>query len=287
MEHPINFMYGMHGRAAGGDGAPVSADDAQHPRRALQGRPVAGGGGAGHGREGLAPVLGHHAAAHHARLHLRRAAGLHLDLRRLHHAAGARRAGPARPAGLSQHRAVRRPAHFPHGHRDLGAAGRARHRVRARRAPVRGDQGLQLARLLEGRAPPAGAGASAGWRSAFWRCCCSSAFIPQVGVLLAAVGRGWALTPFPVALHAGVLPAGEHRDAEVHHQLVPVLAGSPSCLCLVDRRADGVDHGAHAGARAQHDGRAHHADPRHSRAPRSASPTSAPSTFRCRSSIFR
>ncbi len=145
-------------RAARRDGAPLPADDAEHPRRARQGRPFAGGGRAGHGRERLAPVPGRHAAAHHAGLHLRRAARLHLDLRRLRHAAGGRRAGPARPAGVPEHRAVRRPADLPHGHRDLGAARAARDLLRARRAPVRGDQGLQLALLLEGRAAPARSG---------------------------------------------------------------------------------------------------------------------------------
>jgi ABC-type spermidine/putrescine transport system permease subunit II len=64
------------------------------------------------------------------------------DLRRLHYAARARRAGPAGTAGLSQHRAVRRPAHLPHGHRDLGAARRSCHPVRAGRPPICGGEGL-------------------------------------------------------------------------------------------------------------------------------------------------
>ena len=71
LEHPINFMYGMHGVLLVETRAPVSADDAVHPRRARQGRPVARGGGGGRGRERLAPLPRHHAAADHAGLRLR------------------------------------------------------------------------------------------------------------------------------------------------------------------------------------------------------------------------
>ena len=85
------------------------------------------------------------------------------------------RAGSAGAAGLSEHRAVRRPAHLPDGHRDLRAAGRARDRVRAGGAAIRGDQGLQLAQpTRKRRTPPARTADSAGWPSASCRCCCSS-----------------------------------------------------------------------------------------------------------------
>ena len=136
-------------RAAGRDGAPVSDDHAERARRALQGRPDAGGSRRGHGGQRLAQVLGYHAAADDAGLRVRSAARLHLDLRRLHHAARARRAGPAGTPGLSQHCPVRRPAHLPHGDRDLGAARHPCHPVRAGRPPIRGGEGLQLACLYE------------------------------------------------------------------------------------------------------------------------------------------
>ena len=230
-EHPINFMYGMHG---------VLLVETVHlfPLMTLsildalvQGRPVAGGGRAGHGRERLAPVLGRHAAAHHARLHLR-----------------ARCSSSSGPSPTSSRR-------WCVGVQDLLAPQaylnivqfvdrrifrmgivisallvRARDRLRARRAPVRRDQGLQLARLLEGRAPPAGAGQALAGGRLPGRCCWSISFDPA-GRRAARRGRpGLGAHAVPGALHARVLPAGEHRDAEVHHQLVPVLRASPwSC----------------------------------------------------------
>ena len=262
LEAPVNFMYGMHGVLLVETVHLFPLMTLSHPGRARQGRPVAGGGGAGRRRHGLAPVLDHHPAAHHAGLYLGRAAGVHLDLRRFHHAAGRRRAGPARAAGLSQHHAVRRPAHFPHGHRDLGAAGRARHPVRDRRARVRGDQGLQLARLFQGRAPPPGAGQALARRGPA-HAAHGRVRHPAGG---RAVRRGRARLgahAVPGPLHAGILPRGEHRDAEVHHQLVPVRGARPGPV-PGHRGADGLDHDADAGAGAQHHGRAHHADPRDS-----------------------
>ncbi len=159
MEHADQLHVRHARRAAGRDGAPVSADDAQHPRCAVQGRSRrwrrrrrawarTAGAGSGTSRcRSPRPATFPGALL----VFIWTFADFVTPL-------VARRAGPARPAGLPQHRAVRRPAHLPHGHRDLGAAGAARHRVRAGGAPVRGDQGLQLARLLEGRAPAAGAG---------------------------------------------------------------------------------------------------------------------------------
>ena len=87
-------------------------------------------------------------------------------------------------------------------------------------------------------------------------------FIPQVGVLLAAVGRGWALTPFPVHYTLEFFRAGEHRDAEVHRQLVRCSAGLAVVLCLVIGVPMAWIMARTQRARAQHDGRAHHADPR-------------------------
>ena len=88
LQHPINFMYGVHG---------VLLVETVHlfPMMTLsildalaRVDPSLEEAAQGHGRQRLAPVLGRDAAAHHARLHLRRAARLHLDVRRFRHAAG-------------------------------------------------------------------------------------------------------------------------------------------------------------------------------------------------------
>ncbi len=110
-------------RAAGGDAAPVPDDHPQRGRRAGQDRSLAGGGGRERGGPRLDEAAHDHAAADDAGVRGRRAAGLHLDLLGLRHAAGAGRPRPAGRPGLSQHRAVRRSPAVPHGHRHLGADG--------------------------------------------------------------------------------------------------------------------------------------------------------------------
>ena len=165
MLRPVNFLYGLHG---------VVLVETLHlfPMITLNvvdalGKvdPVARGGGGERGRARLVQALAGDPAADHAGLRGGRAARLHLDVLRLRHAARAGRAGPPGPAGLPQHRAVRGPAHLPHGHRDLRADGAARDPLPAGRAALRGDQGLLLAVLLEDRAAAALARRGRRWSS--------------------------------------------------------------------------------------------------------------------------
>ena len=93
-------------------------------------------------------------------------------------------------AGLPQHRAVRGPAHLPHGHRDLRADGAARRASSCsrrgatwpsrttRRSPTRGSRGggcRRLGQALAVRVPVA---------------VMLLSFIPYIGVALASVGQG-------------------------------------------------------------------------------------------------
>ena len=64
MIQPINFMYGMHGVLLVETIHLFPLMTLSHPRFPLQGRSVAGGSRPGHGREGVAAVLGRDAAAH-------------------------------------------------------------------------------------------------------------------------------------------------------------------------------------------------------------------------------
>ena len=175
------------------------------------------------------------------------------------HAAGARRPRSARVAGLSQHRPVRGSAVVPDGHRDLGAHGGPGRRVPGGGAPLRGDQGLFVALVLEGRAPAALA-ARPGRRR----------LVPVVpdALLLHPVsrrdpgvgGEGLVADAVSGALHLRLLRAGDRRDAEVHREQLALL-GSRRRAVHRDRRADRVDPGAHAPARTGHARRAQHPDP--------------------------
>ncbi len=207
---------------AGGDAPSLPDDHAQRGGRPRQGGPVARGGGGERGRARLVEALAGHAAPDHAGLRGGRAARLHLDVLRLRHAARAGRAGPPGPAGLSQHRAVRGPAHLPHGHRDLGADGAARDPLPAGRAALRGDQGLLVALLLEDRAAAALARpAGAGHRLPE---------LPAAAVLhplhrgdAGLGGEGLGADAAAGGLHAPVLRARDRGDAEVHREQLPLL----------------------------------------------------------------
>ncbi len=108
------------------------------------------------------------------------------------------RAGPARPAGLPQHHAVRRPAHLPHGDRDLRAAGHPRHLLRAGRAhstwPSRTTARSPIPASSAAVSAPSRAGSPWASSSLLMFICVHSADRRAA----AAFGRGWALTPFPV-----------------------------------------------------------------------------------------
>ena len=160
---PINFVYGVHG---------VLLVETLHlfPMITLNvvdalGKidPALEEAAESVGARGWRKLWHDHAAAHHAGLRGGRAAGVHLDLLRLRHAARAGRAGPPGPAGLPQHRAVRGPAPLPHGHRDLRADGAARDPLPAGRAALRGHQGLLVAVLLADRAAAPVARSAGGW----------------------------------------------------------------------------------------------------------------------------
>ena len=171
-----------------------------------------------------------------------------------------RRAGPARAAGVPQHRAVRRSAHLPHGHRDLRADGDAGDRVPARRAALRRPQGLRVAVLLARRAPaPVRGAARARRRVPVAR---DAAVVHPVHRRGARVGRqGLGPDAAPRRLHARVLRARDRRDAEVHREQLPLQRARRGALHR-RRRPDRVDPRPHRPCRARGARRGEHADPR-------------------------
>ncbi len=90
------------------------------------------------------------------------------------------------------------------------------------------------------------------------------AFIPQVGVLLAAVGRGWSLTPFPIHY---TLEFFEQVSVETPKFIVNSLlyCGIAVFMCIAIGVPMAWIMGRTQRARTRRDGRAHHADARHPR----------------------
>ena len=204
------------------DAPPLPDDHAQRGGRARQGRPLAGGGGGECGGARVEQALAGDPAAHHPGLRGGGAARVHLDLLRFRDAAGAGGAGSPGPAGLPQHRAVRGPAHLPHGHRDLRADGGARGPLPARGTALRGDQGLLVALLQPGRpaAPhrgPAGAGGGLPVAPA------AAVVHPLHRGDARLGGEGLGAHPAAGGLHAAVLRARDRGDAQVHPQQLPLL----------------------------------------------------------------
>src|SRR5262249_34977692 len=234
-------------------------DHLERRRRARQDRSGTRGGGRERRRPAPHQAPPDHLAAHDAGLRGRRAPGLHLDLLRLRHTASPGRPRPARVAGVPQHRPVRRPAPLPHGHRDLGAHGGARRPVPGHGAPVRRDQGLLLALVLQGRAPAPLVAGPGGSRLV--------PVAPDAPVLrpvprrAPGIGRQrMVVDAGSRALHPGALRARHRRDAQVHREQLRLL-GPRGGAVHRDRRADRLDPGAHAPARAGHARRPQHPDP--------------------------